>query len=116
MSHHEDGARLRHMLEAAQKTVAFLRGKNREDLDSDEQLALAVVRLLEVVGEAANQVSAPFQAAHPEIPWSALRGTRNRLIHGYFDVDYEVVWQIVQTDLPPLIQRLKELMEDGSQG
>ena len=116
MPHHEDSTRLRHMLDAGQKIVEFLLGKNREDLDSDEQLALAVVRLLEVVGEAANQVSVPFQTAHPEIPWLALRGTRNRLIHGYFDVDYEVVWQIVKTDLPPLIQRLKELMEERSRG
>lgn len=116
MSHREDGTRLRHMLDAAQKAVAFLRGKNREDLDSDEQLALAVVRLLEIVGEAANQVSVPFQTAHPELPWPALRGTRNRLIHGYFDVDYEVVWQIVKTDLPPLIRRLHELIAENSNG
>ena len=114
MSHHEDGTRLRHMRDAAQKAVAFLRGKNREDLDSDEQLALAVIRLLEVVGEAANQVSLPFQTAHPEFPWPAMRGTRNRLIHGYFDVDYDVIWQIVKTDLPPLIRRLKELMGEST--
>jgi len=78
MSHHEDSTDCAHMLDAGQKAIAFLLGKNREDLDSDEQLALAVVRLLEVVGEAANQVSFPFQTAHPEIPWLALRGTRNR--------------------------------------
>lgn len=116
MSHHEDSTRLCHMLDAGQKAVAFLHGKNREDLDTDEKLALAVVRLLEVMGEAANQVSAPFQAAHPEIPWVALRGTRNRLIHGYFDVDYDVLWQIVRTDLPPLIRRLHELIAGNSNG
>ena len=110
MSHHDDTVKLRHILDSAVKATAFTKGKTRMDLDGDEQLALALVRLLEIVGEAAAQVSESFQAAHSDIPWLAMRGTRNRLIHGYFDVDYDIVWQIVTQDFPPLIKRLKKLL------
>lgn len=95
------------MLDAAEKAVSFVAGRTRADLDDDEQLALALVRLIEVLGEAASRVSETFREEHPELPWQAMRGARNRLIHGYFDVDYDVVWQIVSIDLPALIVKLR---------
>lgn len=102
------------MLDAAEKAVSFARARTRSDLDSDEQLALALVRLIEVLGEAASRVSEDFRSSHSDLPWLAMRGARNRLIHGYFDVDYDVVWQIVSTDLPALLPKLRALVPRGN--
>jgi uncharacterized protein with HEPN domain len=84
------------------------------DLDSDEQLALTIVRLLEIVGEAAKQVSAETRTAHPGIPWREIAGTRDRLIHGYFDVELDVVWSIVTGDLPSLVEGLESMVSSGT--
>ncbi|MBI3982852.1 MAG: DUF86 domain-containing protein [Gemmatimonadetes bacterium] len=101
---------LRHMLDAARKVITFSHGRSRTDLESDEQLALAIVRLLEIVGEAAKQVSAGSRTAHPEIPWREIAGTRDRLIHGYFDVDLDVVWSIVTRDMPGLVASVESIL------
>jgi uncharacterized protein with HEPN domain len=69
------------------------------------------VRLLEVIGEAANNVSGDFQKKFPEIPWRQIGATRNRLIHGYFDVDLDVVWEIVSEDLPNLVPQLRKIVD-----
>ena len=108
MSKDNDLIRLRHMLDAARKAREFVHGRQRNDLETDEQLTLALVRLLEVAGEAAKGVSASFREHHVDIPWKAIAGTRDRLIHGYFDIDLDIVWQIVTSDLPPLIARLEQ--------
>lgn len=110
MTQHDDPSRLRHMLDAARKAVEFTSGKDRGSLDSDEQLLLSLTRLLEILGEAAKNVSLEFRQKHPEIPWKDIAGTRDRLTHGYFDVDYDVVWEIVSADLPALITQLKKLV------
>lgn len=110
MTQHDDGSRLHHMLDSAQKAVEFTKGKDRGSLDSDEQLALSLTRLLEIIGEAAKNVSSDLRKNHPDIPWRDIAGMRDRLSHGYFDVDYNVIWQIVSVDLPPLIIRLKKLV------
>ena len=107
----EDIIRLRHMLDAAQKAVQFTKESKRAGLDHDDKLALAVVRLLEVLGEAAKRVSKKTQQLHPQIPWRQIAGTRDRLIHGYFDVDLDIVWQILSRDLPPLISNLQKTLE-----
>jgi uncharacterized protein with HEPN domain len=101
---------LRHMLDAACKARDFIDGRSRGDLDSDEMLALAVIRLLEVIGEAAKNLSQDFKDRTPEIAWKQITGTRDRLIHGYFDVDLDIVWTILTQDLPPLIMALEELL------
>ena len=105
-----DLIRLRHMLAAARKARRFVQGRGRTDLESDEMLSLAIVRLLEIIGEAATHVSEPVQAALPSIPWRQITGVRNRLIHGYFDVDHDIVWAIVEGDLPTLIIQLEALL------
>jgi uncharacterized protein with HEPN domain len=107
----DDIIRLRHMLDFATKASVFIQGKSRRDLDSDEMLALALVRLLEVIGEAANAVSPSFQEAHPEIPWRSITGTRNRLAHGYIDVDMDVIWAVIQKDLKPLAIQLRSILK-----
>jgi len=106
----DDRVRLRHMLDAARTARRFVQGHERSDLESDEMLSLAIVRLLEIVGEAATHVSEPVQDALPGIPWRQITGARNRLIHGYFDVDLDIVWAVVQDDLPPLIARLERVL------
>ena len=98
-----DEVRLLHMLDACRKVVQFSHGKTREALDSDEMLQLALVRLVEIIGEAATHVSASFKDAHPEVPWRRIAGARNHLIHGYFDVDHDILWQIITVSVPELI-------------
>lgn len=106
----DDAIRLRHMLDAAQKILVFTQGRDRQDLDTDEMLALAIVRLIEILGEAAKNVSPEIQAATPEIPWRQITGTRDRLAHAYFDVNLDIIWEIITVSLLPLIQALEALL------
>ncbi len=106
----EDAVRLRHMLDAARRAIEFMQGRAKSDLESDEQLSLAVVRLLEILGEAAKNVSEDLRKDHPDIPWRQIAGPRDRLIHGYFDVDLDIVWQIISTDLPVLVAQLEKAL------
>jgi uncharacterized protein with HEPN domain len=76
---------------------------------ADPMVQDSVIRNLEVMGEAVRQVSATTRAAHPEIPWKQIAGTRDRVIHGYFTVDLEIVWEIVEAELPRLRDRLAAL-------
>jgi uncharacterized protein with HEPN domain len=110
MSHHEDAVRMRHMLDATREAQSLIRGKKREDLDSDRLLGLAVVRLLEVLGEAAGRVSKEGRQNNPDIPWPQIIGLRNRLIHGYDSVDMDIVWGIMTKDLPPVIGALEKVI------
>ncbi len=110
MSKHDDRVRLHHMLDAALKASEFVAGRTRTDLNQDEKLTLALVRLLEVLGEAATQVSEGTRKLYPQIPWANITATRNRLIHGYFDVDLDIVWEIVSADLPVLTKSLQDIL------
>src|SRR5215813_8209490 len=98
MSRHEGDIRLRHMLDHAREAVAMASGRTRRDLDTDRQLNLSLVRLLEIVGEAAGRVPAEGRARHSDIGWPEIIGLRNRLIHGYDSVDFDILWQIVSDD------------------
>jgi uncharacterized protein with HEPN domain len=116
MSPKSDLIRLKHMRDAAEKAVKFTLGKSRRDLSQDEQLALACVRLIEIVGEAAAKVSQETKERLKEIPWNEIVGTRNRLIHGYEEVDLDIVWQILGQDLPDLLEKLNlRIKEEGDQ-
>lgn len=106
----EDQVRIAHMLDAAQKALSFADGHKREDLESDEMLLFALVHSLEIVGEAANQVSEIGQKENANIPWADVIAIRNRLIHGYIDIDPDIVWQTVTENLPPLVRQLKPLL------
>ena len=105
MSRRDPSVSLRQMLDHALEVAELVRGRNRGDLDSD-RLALALVRLLEIIGEAAARVPAEERARRPGIPWSSIVGLRNRLTHGCDDIDHDIVWGIVTTDLPALVSRL----------
>ncbi|MEW6382048.1 MAG: DUF86 domain-containing protein [bacterium] len=109
-----DIIRLHHMLDAAQEAVDLFRGRTREDLDGDRMLNLSLVRLLEIIGEAAKGVSPAFRDAHPDIPWKKMVGMRDRLIHGYFDVNLDIVKETVIEDLPPLVAQLEKIIAIGN--
>ena len=109
----DDSDRLQHMLTAARKASALTAGKSREDLEGDETLALAVIHLLEILGEAAKGVSTETVALNPDLPWKEMAATRDRLVHGYFSVDLDIVWQIIVEDVPAVIRALEEMMEPG---
>ena len=106
----EDEVRLRHMADAAREATSFVTGRTRGDLGADRQLVMALVKEIEIVGEAAARVSEAARECLPDIPWDELIGMRNRLVHAYFDVNLDIVWQTVQEDLPKLIALL-ELIE-----
>jgi uncharacterized protein with HEPN domain len=90
--------------------MACCSGRTRGDLERDRQLLLAVVKDLEIIGEAASRVSERTTEAWSRVPWQDIIGMRHRLIHGYFDVDVEIVWNTVETDLPPLVALLEEAL------
>lgn len=102
----DDVIRLRHLREAARKAVEFSVNKTRQSLDEDELLRLGLTKLVEIVGEAAKQVSEPTRTAHPDVPWSAAARMRDRLIHHYFDIDLDILWVTVTEDLPQLLKVL----------
>lgn len=105
-----DVIRLRHMLESAEEAVGFARGRSRADLDDDRMLTLAVVRAIEIVGEAAANLSTETRAACPGLPWPNIIGMRNRLVHAYFDIDLDRVWETITDDLPALIEELRAII------
>jgi uncharacterized protein with HEPN domain len=111
MTRHDDTTRLHHMLDYAREAVEMTAGRQRTNLDQDRMFQLALVRLVEVVGEAATRVSAEGQRRYDTIPWAEVRGLRNRLVHGYDIVDLNILWDIVQDDLPPLIAELERILE-----
>lgn len=112
----DDRTRLGHMLESARIAVALIVGETRESLKTDIKLSLALVRSIEIVGEAGNNVSLSKQSELSMIPWRQIVGMRNRIVHAYFDVDLDVVWRTVTEELPPLIAELEKVIgsEEGS--
>jgi uncharacterized protein with HEPN domain len=98
------------MLDHAKEAVAMAEGKTRQDLETNRMLNLALVRLLEIVGEAANRVPKEEQMKHPAIPWKDIAGMRNRIIHGYDRVDTDILWEILEKDLPPLVEALEKIV------
>ena len=101
------------MPDYAREALSLVQGRGREELDTDRQLNLALVRLLEIVGEATARVPEEERLRLPEIPWSQIISLRNRLIHGYDDVDPDIIWNIVTRNLPSLVKALKEALRSG---
>jgi uncharacterized protein with HEPN domain len=108
--HPHDLIRIRHMLDAASDALIFAADRQRTDLDNDRQLLLSIVKSIEIIGEAASKVSVSTREAQPHIPWHAIITMRHRLVHGYFDIDHEVVWQTLLSDLPTLLRQLEQVM------
>lgn len=113
-----DKTRLQDMLDAARTAIKFAQGRTRRDLDQNDLLLFGLVRAVEIVGEAASRVSLETRVQYPGIPWKAIVGTRNKVIHNYVSVDHDILWDTVQVDLPGLIAQLEEIVRlpDNEQG
>ena len=105
-----DEIRLWHMLDAAREAITFAQGRTRNDLDNNRQLVLALVKSIEIIGEAATQTTESTRRLLPEIPWEQIIGMRNRLVHVYFDVNLDILWKTVRKDLPELISLLESVI------
>ncbi|MBI1356953.1 MAG: DUF86 domain-containing protein [Acidobacteria bacterium] len=99
------------MLDAARTAVESAATRVREDLAYDPVWAFGIVKLLEIIGEAASRITEDVRLRLSEIPWPAMVGMRNRLVHAYFDIDHEQVWKTVEQDLPALIATLQEYLD-----
>jgi uncharacterized protein with HEPN domain len=105
-----DRIRLRHMRDACDAALRFANGRFRADLEADDQLLFALVHALEVIGEAAARVTPEGRAEADALPWSAIVGMRNRLVHAYFDINLDIVWTTVTTAVPTLQRQLFDLL------
>ena len=103
----DDQWRIGHMVEAAEQALTFVTNRDRSDLDSDVMLRLALTRLVEIIGEAAAQVTDAARRELPDVPWPQIVGMRNRLVHAYFDINADILWDTVQVALPELLEKLK---------
>lgn len=101
------------MIDAAETAVQFVSNRVRSDLDADAMLLFALVRAVEVIGEAASRVSEETRAATPQIPWPMIVSMRNRLIHAYFDINHDVLWKTAMDELPQLLPLLRAAVAAG---
>lgn len=114
MSEHDDRLPMHQMLEHAREAVDMARGRARLELETNRMLQLALVHLLLIVGEAATRVSPAGRLRHPDIPWSKAIATRHRVVHGYDQVNYDVVWDTITIDFPPLVAALERALSAES--
>jgi uncharacterized protein with HEPN domain len=98
------------MFDGTREALSFVQERRREDLDSDRLLVLGLVKAIEIIGEAAYQVSMSTRAEAPGIPWEDIVGMRHRLVHAYFDINLDILWRTVQDDLPPLCSALESIL------
>ena len=110
----DDTVLLTDMLDYAQRAVIALEGRSREVLDTDAVLVGALERFVEVIGEAASRLSENTRETSPNVPWHEIIAMRNRLVHGYFAVDLDILWTVVNDDLPELIDALDRLITSGT--
>ena len=110
----DDSILLADMLDYARRAVTALDGRSREVLDTDAVLVGALERFVEVIGEAASRLSENTSKTAPEVPWHEIIAMRNRLVHGYFAVDLNILWTVVNDDLPELIDALDRLIKSGT--
>ena len=104
---------LGHMLTAAREILGFIEGLDQETFLADRRTQQAVVMNLLIIGEAAAKImdaEPAFVRAHPEVAWRSMRGMRNRMAHGYFETNYELVWETVGADIPRLVARLSDIL------
>ncbi len=107
--------RARHMLQAAERILGYCAGVTEERFRADQQLLDAVVWNLTVLGEAAKNVPAKVEVQFPELPWSQMRGIRNRVVHGYDEIDVAIIWNVVRVELPPLVPLIERVIQQGEE-
>lgn len=112
MSQHDDSVRIGHMLDAATLSMAWIAGVDERAFLTNLQLVAACVYQVQIIGEAASQLSPEFRQRHPEIPWRDIIGMRHRLVHGYMEVDAEIVWSALTVSVPQLFEQLLAISAD----
>lgn len=110
MSKRETSLLLEDILESAIKIKSYTSGQDYATFIGDEKTIDAVIRNFEIIGEASNRIDESFKKQYPEIEWTRLRGFRNRIVHEYFGIDYEIVWNIIQTYIDDLINRIAMML------
>ncbi len=106
----DDVVRLRHILDAAREALSFVSGKTRDDLNVNRMLVLSLLKEIEIIGEAAGKISDETRIKYKTIPWIDMIDMRNHLIHIYFEIDLDILWDTVITDLPPLVKELEKIV------
>lgn len=105
----DDNIRIRHMIEAGELAVTFVEGRHSRDLSTDPMLRLALLHAVQIVGEAASRLSETCKADLPDIPWAVIVGMRHRLVHGYMDIDDEILWTTATDRMPDLLDQLRAI-------
>jgi uncharacterized protein with HEPN domain len=108
----DDDIRLRHLLDVATEALRFTSGRQREDLEADRQLTWALIKAIEIIGEAAGQLSEETKTELSNIPWRNIIGMRNRLVHAYFDINLDILWKTVIDGLPPLLDDINRALQE----
>jgi len=106
-----DAERLADIIEATEKIAARV-SKGREEFDADEDMQIVLVHLIQIIGEAAAGVSDDLILAHPEVPWRQIIAMRNRVVHGYFEVDLNILWDVAIGDVPPLLDQVQAILAE----
>ena len=112
MTRHDPFITVRQMLDHVREVIDMAHGRRREHLDTDRMLNLSLVRLLNIVGEAATRVPEEFRTRYSAIPWRAMSNMRNRLVHGYDTINFDTVWSVIQDELPLLVEQLESIVAD----
>ena len=113
MSKRDNLLLLEDMKESAEKILRYVEKMDFDAFLNDDKTTDAVIRNFEIIGEAANRLEPDFKSENTQIEWNRLRGFRNRLVHDYFGIDYEIVWSIIENDLEELIFQLDELIREN---
>ncbi len=108
----KDRERLQHILDAIDRVNRYVKGKTFDDLQKDDMMYYAVVKNIEMMGEAANMLTTEFQQAHNETPWKMVKGMRNYIVHEYFQIDSIVVWEVVTKELAPLRAQIEKYISE----
>jgi uncharacterized protein with HEPN domain len=109
----DDRIRIQHVLDSALDAQSFIDERIQDDLNQDRMLVLALVKAIEINGEAASRISEETCERYPAIPWMSIISTRNRLVHAYYDIDLNILWDTVWEELPPLVEDLQKILAAG---
>jgi len=110
--HRRDKERLEHILAAIDRIARYMQGRTRKDLVEDDMLYYAVVKNIEIIGEAANMLTSDFVDQHPQTPWKMVRGMRNYIVHEYFQIDNDVVWNVVSGEIHSLREQIVKYLSE----
>lgn len=112
MSERDTKLLLEDMILSCEKIKKYISGLDYDLFLSDDKTVDAVVRNLEIIGEAANRIPQDFKSKYHHVEWKRMRGLRNRIVHDYFGIDYEIVWDIIQNDLENLVEQIQDVKDN----